>query len=85
MKRAQKAKLLTELLSGNPNTLLFVHQHRQQDPAKMKTTQLLAEHERLRRKQHQSTGVMPPPIPDFKAMSIEELRNYRDQKRSVKP
>ena len=80
MKRTQKAKILSELLSGKPAMLLHMHQHRERDPAKMSTLEIKAEYERLRKQQFEQTGVMPPPLPDFAAMPLDELHAYRDQK-----
>lgn len=53
-----------------------MHQSREQDLRNMTDAELRAEHERLQRKHYRETGIMPPPLPDFSAMTDEELEAY---------
>ncbi|GAB3931854.1 hypothetical protein [Larkinella terrae] len=74
--RSQKVKILHELINGKTLLLHTLYDNRERDPSKMTDEELKAEHERIRQKVFRQTGIMPPPLPDFEAMSDEELRAY---------
>ncbi|GAB3928108.1 hypothetical protein [Larkinella terrae] len=79
--RSQKMKILHELINGKPGPLHTLYDNRERDPSKMTDEELKAEHERVRQRVFRQTGKMPPPLPDFKAMSDEELRAHADKYR----
>lgn len=74
LKRTQKTKILATLLTGETKALANINRNRSTDLSTWSDQELEAEHERLRQKRYRETGVLGPPLPDYKAMSDEELK-----------
>lgn len=66
-----------KLLTGETAPLANLNKSRSADLSTWTDNELRAEHERLRQKAYRETGILPPPMPDFSAMSIGELEKYR--------
>lgn len=81
LNRSQKVKILHELINGKAGPLHTLYDNRERDPSKMTDGELKAEHERIRQRVFRQTGIMPPLLPDFEAMSDEELRAYAHKRK----
>ena len=76
--RTRKVNILTKLFAGETAPLVSISQNLSDDLSTWTDKELEAEYERLRQREYRETGVLPPPMPDFEAMSDEELRSYKD-------
>ena len=76
--RTRKVNILTKLLAGETAPLVSLSRNRSTDYSTWTDEEIDAEYERLRQREYRETGVLPPPMPDFEAMSDEELRSYKD-------
>lgn len=76
LKRNQKSKILAMLLKGETAPLANLNRNRSTDLSTWSDSDLKVEHERLRQKRYQETGLLSPPLPDFSAMSDETLFSY---------
>ncbi|WP_146624428.1 hypothetical protein [Larkinella arboricola] len=76
--RSQKVKILHELVNGRSAPIRSHYQSRERDFSKMTDAEIKAKQERIRKKIYRETGIMPPPLPDFEALTDEELRAHAD-------
>ena len=79
MNRVDKLKLLQEAFRGNFQPLRDFEAEIERELTQKKLRNLSDEalelrYEYLRQKEYQETGILPPPMPDYSAMSDEELR-----------
>jgi hypothetical protein len=78
LNRTRKVKILSKLFAGETAPLVSLSRNRSTDYSTWTDEEIDAEYERLRQREYRETGVLPPPMPDFAAMSDEELRSYKD-------
>ena len=77
MNRAQKCKILQSTLRGENAPLRRLQEQKRNCPFdEMTDEELDTEYERLRHIQYRQTGILPPPMPDFSAMTDEELDEH---------
>jgi hypothetical protein len=77
LNRSVKTRILVKLFEGQTAPLVSIRKPLSPDLSRWTDEELNAEYERLRQKQYRQTGVLPAPMPDFGAMSLEELHNYK--------
>lgn len=72
-----KTRILTKLFEGKTAPLASIRKPLSLTLSTWTNDELHAEYERIRQKNNRQTGVLPPPMPDFGAMSLEQLHKYK--------
>ncbi|SOD99790.1 hypothetical protein [Spirosoma fluviale] len=77
LNRSLKTRILFKLFEGQTAPLASLRKPLSPDLSQWTNEELQTEYERIRQKQYRQTGVLPPPMPDFGAMSLEQLHSYK--------
>ncbi|SOD99769.1 hypothetical protein [Spirosoma fluviale] len=77
LNRSLKTRILLKLLEGQTAPLASLRKPLSPDLSQWTNEELQTEYERIRQKQYRQKGVLPPPMPNFGAMSLEQLYSYK--------
>lgn len=83
LNRSIKTRILTKLFEGQTAPLASIRKPLSPTLSTWANDELHAEYERIRQKTFRQTGVFPPPMPNFGAMSLEQLHKYKADRLKV--
>ncbi|GAB3019048.1 hypothetical protein GCM10027185_15160 [Spirosoma pulveris] len=83
LNRTRKTRILLKLFDGQTAPLVSIRKPLGTDLSQWAKEELHSEYERIRKKQYRQTRVLLPPMPDFGAMSADQLRSYKTDRLKV--